>query len=239
MTFNLMQIKANSWHFIHVNYEEEKAKNKLNCKINYSVNASELLEKDFDIYTSPEKIPVAKSQQQQQQQPSQQSAQQNLYMYIGYQDKKPEQYQLFSYDLGQIILGREANYTMEHLVLLMQIMDSNLSLIEDTIDYDWTFMNGHLNVSTIENVQIKKNFLDYCAHIKSRTIALYNPRYPHMCGVKFVHNSPLSFVEVTSNCKVIQQTTFDIVLAKLGGIEQFLILLARVIFHNSALIFFH
>ena len=46
----------------------------------------------------------------------------------------------------------------------MQIMDTNIALIEESAEFEWTYLNGYANVATIENIQ--KYFSEYCAQIK-------------------------------------------------------------------------
>ena len=55
---NLMQIQANAWHFVYVNYEEEQqiSQNKLNCRITHSLNATKLVSKEFEIHCSPQQM---------------------------------------------------------------------------------------------------------------------------------------------------------------------------------------
>ena len=58
---------------------------------------------------------------------------------------------------------------------------------------------------------------------------VFHPRNPHVYGIKPVNcKAALIYVELASNSKTMQQCTFDIVLAKTGGIRQLLILLATV-----------
>lgn len=60
---------------------------------------------------------------------------------------------MFHFDIGQIILSEGISYTIEHLVLLMQIMDTNATHIDEIIgkQYEWTFLNGYLHASIIQN----------------------------------------------------------------------------------------
>ena len=80
-------------------------------------------------------------------------------------------------------------------------------------------------------------FLFILKLIKSHAIAIYNPRNPHICSIKQgttnSRSSLFNHIDVTFSCKVIQQVTFEIVLAKIGGIEQILVLLARVRIKNK------
>lgn len=59
---------------------------------------------------------------------------------------------------------KDSNFTNEHLILLMQIMDTNISLIEESAEFEWTYLNGYSSVVTIENIQ--KYFNEYCNKIK-------------------------------------------------------------------------
>ena len=58
----------------------------------------------------------------------------------------------------------DSNYSDEHLMLLMQIMDTNISQIDQIGEYEWGYLNGTCDTRIIENIQ--KNFVDYCDHIK-------------------------------------------------------------------------
>ena len=58
------------------------------------------------------------------------------------------------------------NHTIEHLVLLMQLMDTNATHIDELYNkqYEWTYLNGYLNASIIQN--IIGNYKVYCEEIK-------------------------------------------------------------------------
>ena len=77
---------------------------KLNCKISFSINAKEIIEKDFEIYNRHDKPILKHSKSVQTQFMS--DNQQNLYLYIGHHEKNPEISHFFKYDLGQVILSK-------------------------------------------------------------------------------------------------------------------------------------
>ncbi len=58
----------------------------------------------------------------------------------------------------------DANYTIEHLILLMQIMDTNVSLIDKLASYEWGYLNGYVKVDVIDHLE--KNFAEYSDQIK-------------------------------------------------------------------------
>lgn len=60
--------------------------------------------------------------------------------------------------------------SIEHLLLMMQIMDTNISLIDESVNYQWSYLNGHTSVQSIEN--IVKHFADYSNQIKSKVIGI-------------------------------------------------------------------
>ncbi len=125
-------------------------------KISYSLNASELVDKEFEIFCPPNK-PVCRSSQNQ-------LLLQNIYFYIGHQEKNAELHHLFNYDLGQVVLSKDANYTIEHLIILMQIMDTNISFIDKLNTYEWQYLNGYVNTAIIDNLE--KNFNEYSDQLK-------------------------------------------------------------------------
>ncbi len=106
---NLMQIRSNSWHFIYVKYEEEQLfnLNKLNCRITYSLNATKLVSKEFEIHCSQQQMnslaPLKNNNNNNTQLNS------NLYLLIGHQETNTELNYLFHYDLGQVLLSKGLN----------------------------------------------------------------------------------------------------------------------------------
>jgi hypothetical protein len=46
----------------------------------------------------------------------------------------------------------------------MQVMDTNISMLDKLNEYDWTYLNGHCNVKIIENLQ--SNFFEFSEQIK-------------------------------------------------------------------------
>jgi hypothetical protein len=124
-------------------------------KISYSLNASELVDKEFEIFCPPNK-PVGRNLSQ--------LLSQNFYFYIGHQEKNAELNHLFNYDLGQVVLSKDANYTIEHLLILMQIMDTNISIIDKLGAYEWQYLNGYVNTTIIDNLE--KNFNEYSEQLK-------------------------------------------------------------------------
>ena len=162
ITFNLFQINSSQWYFVHVNYDEEQLKSKINCKIGFSINAKEMVEKEFEIFNHPDHKKHHHNHNQQHN-----SNNQQLYLYVGHQEKRTEPH-LFNYDLGQIILSKDASYSTEHIILLMQVMDTNISLVEESSEYEWTYLNGYSPVNLIEN--LSKHFADYANQIKSHVI---------------------------------------------------------------------
>jgi hypothetical protein len=111
-TMNLIQLSSNVWHFIHVNYEEKEINdsinnnnnnnnnnNKFNCSLSYCLNATEILNKEFEIqYATPF---LAQTQHKQQQ-----NNYNNSCLFIGHEEKNNEFNYLFHYDLGQVILSK-------------------------------------------------------------------------------------------------------------------------------------
>lgn len=55
ITFNFVHIKSNEWHFVHISYNEEQFANKLNCRISYSINLSDIVDKEFEIFSDMDK----------------------------------------------------------------------------------------------------------------------------------------------------------------------------------------
>lgn len=53
---------------------------------------------------------------------------------------------------------------------MMQIMDTNISLVQESAEFEWTYLNGYSNVNSIDNIQ--KYLSDYCNQIKSRAIGI-------------------------------------------------------------------
>ena len=92
-TMNLMSITCNSWHFIHVDYEEKESisSNTTNCRIEFSVDAAELTCREFEL-------------QQLAHQPA--SGQPSSCLLIGHEKKTKELACLFHYDLGQVVLSK-------------------------------------------------------------------------------------------------------------------------------------
>jgi hypothetical protein len=221
-----------------LNYDEEQmfSTNKLSCKISHSLNASKIVEKEFEIFCAPDKILLKppSSSSTFSQMPSvnshssspSSSISNSHYFYIGHEEKKSKLTNLFSYDLGQVILSKDSSFTCEHLIILMQIMDTNISQIDKLCEYEWGHLNGYVDVRLIENIE--KNFADYCSQIKSNVIAVYHPKNSHVCALKYANSRSLIYTEIVSNCKSLQHTTFDIILNKTGGIRQILMLIAKV-----------
>lgn len=46
----------------------------------------------------------------------------------------------------------------------MQIMDTNISLLDKINEYEWDYLNGYCDSKIIDN--LNKNFADYSDHIK-------------------------------------------------------------------------
>ena len=226
ITFNLLQIQSNIWYFIFLNYDEEQmfAMNKLNCRISYSLNATKIVDKEFEIFCAPDKILLKPP-------PLNANSSNAIYFYIGHEEKKSKLSNLFSYDLGQVILSRDSNFTCEHIIILMQIMDTNISQLDKLSDYEWGYLNGYANVKLIENVE--KNFGEYCSQIKASVVAVYHPKNAHVCALKYANNRALVYTEIVSNCKSLQQNTFDIILNRTGGVRHILMLIAKVIQFNE------
>ena len=62
------------------------------------------------------------------------------------------------------MMVKDANYGLEHLLLLMHVMDTNVSHLDRLVDLEWAYLNGRCDAKLIEN--LKRNFIDYCEHIK-------------------------------------------------------------------------
>ena len=145
-----------------------------------------------------------------------------------------------------MFLFQVINLTIEHLVLLMQIMDSNATHIDELFNkqFEWTFLNGYLNATIIQN--IINNYKLYCEEIKVKkalnekiichVISIYQPRYSKACAVlKQVQPATnkqsierLVYQPINCPCSPHKQYTFDLALAKIGGIKQMLMLIADV-----------
>jgi hypothetical protein len=234
ITFNFMHITSNTWHFIYINYNEEQFATKLNCRISYSINLSDIVDKEFEIFNDLDKnnkrfATIYNSGQNQ--------GTPNLFLYLGHQEKRSESacnsYYLFNYDLGQFILSKDSQYTIEHLIIIMHIMDTNFAHLDMANKYDMGYMNGQQNfkIKYIDNIQ--KSFNELCDQIKCRTIAVYNPRNPQVCAIKYANNRTLSFIDIATTCKSQKESSFDIVLARIGGIQQMLILIAKLVEQES------
>ena len=74
-----------------------------------------------------------------------------------------------------MFLFQVINLTIEHLVLLMQIMDSNATHIDELFNkqFEWTFLNGYLNATIIQNIikLLNKSLLKL--NIKNKTYLYY------------------------------------------------------------------
>jgi hypothetical protein len=55
----------------------------------------------------------------------------------------------------------------------------------------------------------------------------YHPRNSHVAAIKSAQNK-LVYTEIASSCKSIQECSIDVTLAKIGGCQQLIILLAKV-----------
>ena len=227
---NLFHVSSNIWNFIYLSYEEEQLENKLECRLSFSLNAAEITKKEFEIHFPPPTNSAQNSAHTFSAR-AQNFQTATLNFFIGHQEKKPECMNYsFHYDIGQVILSKDTNFTIEHLLMIMQVMDTNISQIDKISEYDWAFLNGFCDAAVIENLQ--KNFNEYTGEIKSHAIAAFNPRNPHVAALKLVGQKNWSYVdlELASSFKPIQQYTLDVALAKVGGIRQLLILIAKVFF---------
>jgi hypothetical protein len=65
-----------------------------------------------------------------------------------------------------MIFVADTKYSREHLLILMQIMDTNVNLLENCADHQWIYLNDFqsIDLNTIEKIQ--KNFPEYCEQIK-------------------------------------------------------------------------
>jgi hypothetical protein len=150
---NLCLIKANIWNFIYVGFEEEHIGNgtKFNCKIEFSFNLKPIVIKVFEIFVTQD--------QQQQKQQQQHGNDLNSYFYIDHKENEINLDLLFNFDSGQLILSEGISFTIDHLVLIMQIIDDIINT-----QYEWTFLNGYLHASIIQN--IINNYKAKCEEIK-------------------------------------------------------------------------
>ena len=206
------------------------------------MNASDFVHKEFEIYYVPSvSATLLLAQQQQQQQ------QQQLFLYVGHQERKSE-VNHFHYDIGQIILSKDANYGIEHLVLLMQIMDTNVSHLEDRLDkYEWDFVNGAwCDVAALQNLTSLTLLNECCDHIRSQLIGVYHPKYPHVGAIRSSlltspsssssssssssTQAPLIYVDISSSSvfKALQESRIDTVLARTGGIRHLLMAIGKL-----------
>jgi hypothetical protein len=66
------------------------------------------------------------------------------------------------------VVYSDIHYTLEHLVLLLQIIDTNAAHIDEIISkkHDFGYLNGYLHASSVEN--LNKYYVDYCEEIKVR-----------------------------------------------------------------------
>lgn len=215
-TLNLMQINPNIWNFLYINYDETQAadSNKLNCNLSYSLNAAEIEFKEFEIeLLKPSNVLHTTTKS---------------CFYIGHDEKKKDNNYLFHYDLGQVILSKDFNYTLENLLILIHIMDTNVSHINFLNDYEWAYLNGTCHPQVIENLQ--QNLPEYIDQINVHMNVVYHPRNPHVYAIKPANcNSALTYVELITNVKSSSQCTLDIILAKIGGVRHLLMLIAKLV----------
>ena len=170
---NLMQVQSNTWHFIYINYDEEQltSQNKLNCRITHCLNATKLISKEFEIHCSPQQMSSLSLKQTVNN--LQQQLNTYLYLFIGHQEVKAEFNYLFHFDLGQVIISKDSSYTIEHLLILIQIMDTNVSQLEKISEYEWDYLNGYCDSKLID--LLNKNFNDYSDHIKVKICCIFFP----------------------------------------------------------------
>jgi len=150
----------------------------------------------------------------------------SLLMFIGHQELKAELNYLFHYDLGQVLLSKDCEYSIEHLLILNQIMDTNISQLDKINEYEWDYLNGYCDSRIID--RLNKNFNEYSDHIKSHILVVYHPRNSHVAATKS-SSKILSYIEIASSCKSIQECSIEIALAKIGGCRQLLLLLAKLV----------
>jgi len=136
---------------------------------------------------------------------------------------------LFHYDLGQVILTKHAPFSLEHLTLLMHLMDTNIAHLDTLSTYDFTYLNGLTHPHLIHNLQ--SNFNTYANAIKLHLNVAYHPRSPQIYAIKAPNTtaSTLMYVDLATTIRPFQESTIDRCLARIGGLPQMLILLARTI----------
>lgn len=254
---NLIQLKQKQWNFIYISYNEKRLSNgsKLECQIKFSINLKPIVNKEiFEIHLEPSLLNeflICNSNEESS-------------LNIGHNRIDRISSSLFYFDMGQIILSKDASFTIEHLVLLMQIIDTNCSQIDvissrnidlmtndsydddifDTLKHeDWGYLNGYLNVNTISN--LNDNHVEYCEEIKQHVILIYQPRYSHICATpKQIQatiiqsnrriTERLAYQDILCPCLKVTQSTIDIALTKLGGLNHFLMLIAYYIGENES-----
>ena len=219
-TLNLMQINPNIWNFLYINYEESETcdSNKLKCNLSFSLNVAEIAFKKFEIeLPNTSSSPILKD-----------TTMNKSCFYLGHDEKKKDNNYLFHYDMGQVILSKNFKYSLENLLLLNHIMDTNVSQIDYLNEYEWAYLNGTCDPQVIENLQQK--LPDYIEQIYIHMNVVYHPRNPHVYAIKPANcKSPLTYVELIANVKSSYQCTLDIVLAKIGGVRHLLMLIAKLV----------
>lgn len=166
-TLNLMQVDSNVWQFVHVSYEEIETagSNKIMCNLSYSLNASELFYKEFEIQAHVSN-PLYKNTKSSEAEFNGNNHIQNSCLFLGHEERKSKDTMsfLFHYDLGQVVLSKDAAYSLEHLLILMHVMDTNVSQLDCLAKYEWAYMNGYSKPVHVENLQ--KDFQELANQIK-------------------------------------------------------------------------
>lgn len=186
---------------------------------NFSLNATEIKNAQFNL-NSQESLPTS-------------TGNDHACLYLGHTHPITNNHQLlFHYDLGQLVLTAEGNFTLEHLLLLMHTMDTNVSQLDCFAGHEWSYLNGRVSFTVLENLLSKRKC--FVEQIKRSLNVVYHPRSGHNYAIKPVNcQSPLTYVELVANARASQQCTLDIVLERLGGIRQMLMLLAKLVEHES------
>lgn len=160
-----MQLDSNVWQFVHVGYEEIEmaGSNNIMCNLSYSLNASELFYKEFEIQANASN-PLYKNGKSSE--AESRGNNNNSCLFLGHEERKRKDTLsfLFHYDLGQVVLSKDAAYSLEHLLVLMHVMDTNVSQLDCLARYEWAYLNGYSRPEHVESLQ--KDFQELANQIK-------------------------------------------------------------------------
>ena len=94
--------------------------------------------------------------------------------------------------------------------------------------YEWTHLNGYSEPPLLD--RLAAHFGDYADQIGLHVNVVYQPRHAHAYAIKPANcRLPLTYVELAPGARCRRQSTVDTALAKLGGVRQLLVLLAKLV----------